>query len=154
LKAPGALGSSPYTLFGLIVRKDPATLLRSLVAFTPVAVLNGKENIVLQTDDFVRPLSVNEAALLSNVVRAYLEKLAADQAILRNPLTDQTVATAATRPDLPSAGGLPQSVPMLPVSKIDELSFSIDQLTSAPADVQRADIMALMDLRASGTLGA
>ena len=41
------------------------------------------------------PLSVNEASLLSNVVRAYLEKLAADQAILRNPLTDQTVATCS-----------------------------------------------------------
>ena len=154
LKAPGALGPSPYTLFGIIVRKDPGSLLRTLVAFTPVAVLNGKENIILQTEDFVRPLSVNEASLLSNVVRAYLEKLAADQAILRNPLTDQTVATAATRPALPSAGGLPQSVPTLPVSKVDELSFAIDQLTSAPADVQRADIIALMDLRAPGTLGA
>ncbi len=154
LKAPGALGSSPYTLFGVIVRKDPATLLRTLVAFTPAAVLAGKENIVLQTDDFVRPLSVNEASLLSSVVRAYLEKLAADQAILRNPLTDQSVATAATRPELPSAGRLPQTVPTLPVSKVDELSFAIDQLTSAPADVQRADIIALMDLRAPGTLGA
>src|SRR5258706_8018416 len=31
--SPGALGTSPYTLFGLVVRKDPHTLLRSLVAF-------------------------------------------------------------------------------------------------------------------------
>lgn len=154
LKAPGAMGSSPYTLFGIIVRKDPNTLLRSMIAFTPVAVLNGRENIALQTDDFIRPLSMGEASLLSSVVRAYLEKLAADQAILRNPLTDQAVVTAATRPELPSAGGLPQSVPTLPVSKIDELSFAIDELTSAPADVQRADIIALMDLRAPGTLGA
>ena len=154
LRAPGALGNSPYTLFGIIVRKDPGTLLRSLVAFTPAAVLSGKENIALQTDDFVRPLSVNEASLLSNVVRAYLEKLASDQAILRNPLTDQGVETGATRLPLPSAGGLPQTVPTLPVSKIDEVSFAIDQLTSAPADVQRADIVALMDLRAPGTLGA
>src|SRR6185437_12805402 len=82
IRAPGALGTTPYTLFGIIVRKDPRTLLRSLVAFTPVAVLNGSENISLQTDDFVRPFSVNEASLLSSVVRAYLEKLSADQAIL------------------------------------------------------------------------
>lgn len=154
LRAPGALGSSPYTLFGIIVRKNPSNLLRSLVAFTPVAVLDGRENVDLQTDDFVRPLSVGEASLLSSVVRAYLEKLANDQAILRNPLIDQNVAVSATRPQLPNAGGLPQTVATLPVSKIDELSFALDDLISAPADVQRADVISLMELRAPGTLGA
>ena len=154
LRAPGALGASPYTLFGIIVRKDSSSLLRSLVAFTPAAVLRGTENVDLQTDDFVRPLSVGEASLLSSVVRAYLEKLAGDQAILRNPLIDQGVVTAATRPSLPSAGGQPQDIPTLPVSKIDELSFALDDLTSAPPDVQRADIISLMELRAPGTLGA
>jgi protein involved in polysaccharide export with SLBB domain len=154
LKAPGALGPSPYTLFGIVVRKDPGTLLRSLVAFTPVAVLNGRENMNLQSDDFVRPLSVGEASLLSNVVRAYLEKLAADQAILRNPLVDQSVVNSATRPALPNAGTMPQSVATLPLSKVDELSFALDDLASAPPDVQRADIISLMELRAPGTLGA
>jgi protein involved in polysaccharide export with SLBB domain len=154
LKAPGALGPSPYTLFGIVVRKDPGTLLRSLVAFTPVAVLNGRENMNLQSDDFVRPLSVGEASLLSNVVRAYLEKLAADQAILRNPLVDQSVVNSATRPVLPSAGTMPQTVATLPLSKVDELSFALDDLASAPPDVQRADIISLMELRAPGTLGA
>lgn len=154
LRAPGALGPSPYTLFGIIVRKDPNSLLRSLVAFTPAAVLNGSENVNLQTDDFVRPLSVSEASLLSSVVRAYLEKLASDQAILRNPLIDQGVVTAATRPALPSAGGQPQAVPTLPVSKVDELSFALDDLISAPPDVQRADIISLMELRAPGTLAS
>jgi protein involved in polysaccharide export with SLBB domain len=152
LKAPGALGPSPYTLFGIVVRKDPGTLLRSLVAFTPVAVLNGRENMNLQSDDFVRPLSVGEASLLSNVVRAYLEKLAADQAILRNPLVDQSVVNSATRPALPSAGTMPQTVATLPLSKVDELSFALDDLASAPADVQRADIISLMELRAPGTM--
>jgi protein involved in polysaccharide export with SLBB domain len=154
LKAPGALGPSPYTLFGIVVRKDPGTLLRSLVAFTPVAVLNGRENMNLQSDDFVRPLSVGEASLLSNVVRAYLEKLAADQAILRNPLVDQSVVNSATRPTLPSAGMAPQTVATLPVSKVDELSFALDDLASAPPDVQRADIISLMELRAPGTMEA
>ncbi len=153
LRAPGALGPSPYTLFGIVVRKDPNSLLRSLVAFTPVAVLNGAENADLQTDDFVRPLSVSEASLLSSVVRSYLEKLASDQAILRNPLVDQNVATAATRPVLPNAGGMPQTVATLPMSKVDELSFALDDLTSVPADIQRADIISLMELRAPGSLG-
>jgi len=152
LKAPGALGPSPYTLFGIVVRKDPGTLLRSLVAFTPVAVLNGREDMNLQSDDFVRPLSVGEVSLLSNVVRAYLEKLAADQAILRNPLVDQSIVMSATRPTLPNAGSLPQTVATLPVSKVDELSFALDDLASAPPDVQRADIISLMELRAPGTL--
>jgi polysaccharide export outer membrane protein len=152
LRAPGALGPSPYTLFGIVVRKDPGTLLRSLAAFTPVAVLNGRENMNLQSDDFVRPLSVSEVSLLSNVVRAYLEKLAADQAILRNPLVDQSIVTSATRPTLPNAGGLPQTVATLPVSKVDELSFALDDLASAPPDVQRADVISLMELRAPGTL--
>ena len=153
LKAPGALGPSPYTLFGIVVRKDPGTLLRSLVAFTPVAVLNGRENMNLQTDDFVRPFSVSEASLLSNVVRAYLEKLTADQAILRNPLVDQQVVTSATRPLLPAAGGTQQEAGILPVSKVDELSFALDDLASVPPDVQRADIISLMELRAPGALG-
>jgi polysaccharide export outer membrane protein len=152
LRAPGALGPSPYTLFGIVVRRDPLTLSRSLAAFTPAAVLNGRENINLQTDDFVRPLSSREASLLSNVVRTYLEKLAADQAILRNPLVDQSVVTSATRPALPNAGGLSQSVATLPVSKVDELSFALDDLASTPPDVQRADIISLMELRAPGTL--
>jgi protein involved in polysaccharide export with SLBB domain len=154
LKAPGALGPSPYTLFGIVVRKDPGTLLRSLVAFTPVAVLNGRENMNLQTDDFVRPFSVSEASLLSNVVRAYLERLTADQAILRNPLVDQQVVTSATRPLLPTAGGTQQGTGILPVSKVDELSFALDDLASVPADVQRADIISLMELRAPGTFAA
>ena len=60
IKAPGALGTSPYTLFGIIVRKDPRTLLRSLVAFTPVAVMGGTEDLQLQSDDVIRPITVGE----------------------------------------------------------------------------------------------
>lgn len=153
LRAPGALGSSPYSLFGIIVRKDTRNLLRSLIAFTPAAVIGGTENIDLQTDDFVRPISLNEASLLSGVVRAYLEKLATDQAILRNPLIDQNVV-ATTKPQLPDAGKPSQSVAQLPVSKTDELSFALDELSSAPADIQRADIISLMELRAPGTFAA
>lgn len=172
LREPGAMGTAPYTLFGIIVRKDPHSLLRSLVAFTPVAVLNGTENEEIQTDDMIRVLSVSESSLLSNVVRVYLEKLAADQAILRNPLMDQNV-TAVT-PALPPVGnrvpggegaaiaaGVSSSVDAstaasstLPLSKVDELSFALNDLTSAPPDVQRANILSLMDLRAPGTLAA
>ena len=87
LKAPGAMPPQPYTLFGIVARKDPRTLLRHLVAFTPVAVLNGGEDEPLQSDDIIRVLSVNEVRLLTNTVRLYSERQAAEQAAIRNPLT-------------------------------------------------------------------
>ena len=71
IKAPGALPASPYTLFGIIARQDQRTKLRSLLAFTPVAVLNGVENQPLQSGDIIRVLSVDETRLLTNTVRLY-----------------------------------------------------------------------------------
>ena len=56
LKAPGALPAAPYTLFGIIARKDPRTLLRSLIAFTPVAVLNGNEDQSLESERTGTPI--------------------------------------------------------------------------------------------------
>jgi polysaccharide export outer membrane protein len=105
IRAPGALGPSPYTLFGLIVRKDPRSLLRSLVAFTPVAVMSGTEDQVLQSDDLIRPLSLNEVRLLDYVVKTYLQKLSFDQSRIRNPLETQrsdAMASAAS-PNMPAA---------------------------------------------------
>jgi polysaccharide export outer membrane protein len=86
LKAPGALGVSPFTLIGLIARRDPRTLLRTLVAFTPVAVLNGSENLPLQTDDVVRVLSVDEFRMLVATVTEYSRQQTARDLALRNPL--------------------------------------------------------------------
>ncbi len=63
IRAPGALGQAPYTLFGIIVRKDPRTLLRTLIAFTPVAVLNGTEDMQLQSDDVIRPITIGESQI-------------------------------------------------------------------------------------------
>lgn len=95
LKAPGALGPAPYTLFGIIVRKDPRTLLRSLVAFTPVSVINGGEDETLQGDDLVRPISVNEAHLIIRAVCTYTRRQSDQAADLRNPLDSSTNRTAA-----------------------------------------------------------
>ncbi|HWY61191.1 MAG TPA: SLBB domain-containing protein [Rhizomicrobium sp.] len=86
IKQPGALPALPYTLFGIIARKDPRTLLRSLQAFTPVAVLSGSEDQPLQSDDIIRVLSVDEVRLLTNTVRLYNQRQAQEQAAIRNPL--------------------------------------------------------------------
>jgi polysaccharide export outer membrane protein len=90
LKTPGAMPPAPYALFGIIARKDPVTLLRTLVAFTPMAVLSGAENLSLQGDDIVRVLSVNEVRLLTNTVRLYVERQTTEQNEALNPLAQLT----------------------------------------------------------------
>jgi len=166
IKAPGALGGTPYTLFGIIVRKDPRTLLRSLTAFTPVAVLNGSEDQVLQTDDIIRPLSVSEAQMLSFVLKTYLDKLALDQARIRNPLEAQR-ADAAAQAQAVAAGGpntaaaaqasvasaiSPNNPFGLPPEALQSYSSGQEDFSSVPADIQRNNIIALLDVAAPGTL--
>lgn len=98
LKSPGALGEDPYTLFGVVSRKDPQTLLRVLVPFTPVAVLKGSEDMVLQSDDIVRVISSGEARALFNSVRQFrMRRIAAQESEINpnlapeeNPLTGAT----------------------------------------------------------------
>jgi protein involved in polysaccharide export with SLBB domain len=48
LKSPGALGDHPYTLLGLISRRDPVTLMRTLIAFAPVAIIRGSDDMDVQ----------------------------------------------------------------------------------------------------------
>ena len=86
LHAPGALGPAPYTLFGLILRKDPQTLLRTLVPFTPVAVLRGTEDETLHADDVVKIFQVGEIQILSQTIKVYKARRQADQEAIRNPL--------------------------------------------------------------------
>ena len=137
LKAPGAMPPQPYTLLGIIARKDPRTLLRRLVAFTPVAVLNGGEDEVLQSDDVIRVLSVNEVRLLTNTVRLYSERQVAEQAAIRNPLSG---------PQQTSAPGAQPSVPSPDLAEmqrrdIGELADAVDPVTlqanSAATQAQR-----------------
>jgi len=171
IRAPGALGATPYTLFGMVVRKDPRTLLRSLVAFTPVAVLNGSEDQLLQTDDVIRPISVSEAQMLSFVLKTYLDKLALDQARIRNPLEAQR-ADAAAQAQATAAVGSPGNAgnagaaaqaaaasaispnnPFgLPPEALQSYSSGQEDFSSVPADIQRNNIIALLDVAAPGTL--
>lgn len=85
IKLPGALGTSPYTLMGIIARRDPRTLLRTLIPFTPVAVLNGGEDIPLQADDIVRVISVDEMHTMVTAVHEFDQARQSRQEALRNP---------------------------------------------------------------------
>jgi protein involved in polysaccharide export with SLBB domain len=126
LKAPGALPATPYTLFGIIARKDPRTLLRSLIAFTPVAVLNGGEDQALQSEDIIHVLSINEVRLLTETVRLYNQRQAAEQAAIRNPLSGTAEPGQTT--GQPQGQG-PSQLPQNPADQ----SLSL-------ADMQRRDI--------------
>lgn len=160
LRAPGAMGQMPYTLFGLIVRKDQRTLLRSLTAFTPVAVMSGNEDLQLQSDDFVRPISVAESQLLAFVVKSYLDKMALDQARIRNPLQasgDAAAANAIAANKGPAAQDTAKSqvTPSNPFGLdpaiLQQASNGQEDFSGVPADIQRANITALLETAAPGT---
>jgi protein involved in polysaccharide export with SLBB domain len=140
LKSPGALPPAPYTLFGIIARKDPRTLLRSLIAFTPVAVLNGSEDQPLKSDDIIRVLSVNEARLLTNTVRLYNQRQAAEQAAIRNPLA-QPDATLPPNASSPPAQGQPTSQPSAQLLAAQNQAATDQALNLS--DAQRRDIAEL-----------
>jgi polysaccharide biosynthesis/export protein len=89
LKSPGALGENPYTLFGIISRRDPVTLLRTLIPFTPVAVLKGSEDMNVQSDDIVRIISTTEAQVLFTAVQQYNLQRRQTEEALRNPVAAQ-----------------------------------------------------------------
>ena len=166
IRAPGALGQAPYTLFGIIVRKDPRTLLRTLMAFTPVAVLNGTEDMQLG-DDIIRPISIGESQMLAYVVKTYLDKLSYDQSRIRNPLqqtqrADAVVQQPANAAGTNAASGAAQAPASSPISPsnpfglqpglLESYSFGQEDFSSVPADIQRANIIALLDVAAPGTL--
>jgi len=174
IRAPGALGPAPYSLFGIIVRKDPHTLLRTLIPFTPVAVLNGAEDEVLQSDDVIRPLSLNEAQLLTFIVKTYLDKLSLDQARIRNPLETQRADALAAAAPSSSSNPTPtnplsllqtQTPPATPTAAasfsnpfglqpgaLENSSTGQEDFSSVPADIQRSNIVALLDTPAPGSL--
>ena len=74
LRAPGILGEDPYPLFAVISRRDPTTLLRTLVPITPAAVLSGRQDFTLQSDDIVHTFTRTEAVNLINAINWFDER--------------------------------------------------------------------------------
>lgn len=168
LKAPGALGNSPYTLFGIIVRKDPRTLLRSLIAFTPVAVMSGSDDLPLQSDDVVRPITLGEAQLLNYVTKTYLAKSAYDLSRIRNPLQNiKTGTTTSVSSSVPGGSSTLVSVPPPPpppvtpdnpygldAGTLEDFVSGQEDVGGLPADLQLTNINALLEVAAPGTQAA
>lgn len=60
-----ALAPTPYMLLGVVEHTDAATLRRSLVPFSPLHVLQGKENMNLSSGDRVHILTIAEMRRLA-----------------------------------------------------------------------------------------
>ena len=84
-------------LLGLIARKDPRTLQRKLITFSPQEVLAGRTNVALANDDIVRVFDQAEADMISNAVGLFNKRVAyldAVSAATGDPA--QTAAGSAT----------------------------------------------------------
>ena len=164
IRAPGAMGNAPYTLFGIIVRKDPHTLLRSLIAFTPIAVLNGTEDMPLQTGDVVRPLTQGEAQLLNYVTKTYLAKSAYDLSRIRNPLQNSRVGTTTSvSSTVPGGTSSLVNAPLavtpdnpygLDPGTLEDFASGQEDTSGLPSDTQLANTNALLEVAAPGSLAA
>jgi protein involved in polysaccharide export with SLBB domain len=145
LRAPGAMGSTPYSLFGLIVRRDPQTLLRTLIPIAPVAVLAGREDLTLQGDDLVRPFQATEARLLDFVMRSYLQRLAQADAAMRNPLASMQVGSSAVTEDFNA---------LQDQTEQGQLAAAQSFIINVPSETQRRTIIALLEQPAPGSPAA
>lgn len=148
LRNPGALGASPYSLFGVVVRRNPKTLLQTLLPYSPVAVINGREDLPLVTDDIIKVFSTNEIQLLEFISQRYLQKLSIDISKIRNPL----IGDDADPRDNGAIG--PQG--SLNSLKLNNNNSNISVIDSndigiVPAAVQRNAILNLLDIAAPGT---
>ncbi len=104
LSAPGALGQHPYTLFGIVVRRDPITKLVTLIPFTPLAVLQSREDMELYSNDVVRVFTAPEERLLSTLITEYQTRVTAADQSLRSPLEASTQQLANAQNSSVTAG--------------------------------------------------
>ena len=127
LREPGALGTSPYTVFGIISRRDPRTYLRSLIAFSPVAALSGDFDPTLVSGDVVRIVSMRESRLLSRSLKIYAALKRYEDDRRRNPnLQPSSRPPTSTSSQLVQNGqqlvgpdGQPVQVPGVPQTQLN-----------------------------------
>lgn len=141
LKAPGALGPSPYTIFGIISRRDPRTFLRSLIAFSPISALTGDNDPVIASDDIVRIFSMSESRMLSKSVMDFAAKKEIDEEAVRNPASSETASTAASTAGVQAAIASADTISAQDQNVASDSEHSIDrkQQLSDPLMQQNVD---------------
>lgn len=78
----------PYLLIGAVIRLDPATMQRTVIAFSPADVLEAKADLPLQSNDVVYILNVAEMRYIAH------RATAAQQVPTRRVVSDNTISGA------------------------------------------------------------
>jgi polysaccharide biosynthesis/export protein len=121
----------PYLLIGAVIRLDPATMQRTVVAFSPADVLEGKADLPLQSNDVVYVPNVAEMRYIAH------RATAAQQVPSRRIISDNVVSGAqalapSTNSALASAvAGTGQPAPE-PTSLDNQLATAIAASQSGP----------------------
>src|SRR5579885_2027430 len=122
LKEPGAMGDSPYALFGIVVRSDPQSSIKTLVAFAPSSVLEGVDDMDLRSNDIVRVFSTREAAMLLKTVKDYQDEQQAIAEYSNNPQLAEQTAPTLMQPNSSNNGGTAGGQPGLAATTNSTLS--------------------------------
>jgi len=117
--SPGPGGPLPYMLLAAVVRLDSATLQRSVIPFSPVEVISGRNDIPLQSNDAVYVLNYREMRYVARVA-ASLQESSARRVVEESPTSTPMGASGATpvAPSGPTTGGQSAAsagTPVLPV---------------------------------------
>lgn len=120
LKSPGALGATPYAVFGIISRRDPRTYLRSLIAFSPIGALSGASDPHLISGDIVRVFSMREGSMLAQSVAGFTAQKEQEEELSRNPFAaNPAYSPSATAPGTTvgaTVGATPGTTPTSPTT--------------------------------------
>jgi polysaccharide export outer membrane protein len=121
------LAPTPYMLLGVIERIDPKTLQRSLVPFSLIHVLEGKENLPLLSGDIVHVLTV-----------AQMRAFAAAQT-----QADQNAPWAQSGHDfiaMPEPASAPEATPATPVNENAQTDANITGAAPGPISDAQGDL--------------
>jgi polysaccharide biosynthesis/export protein len=149
LKEPGALGNTPYPLFGVVSRRDPHTYLRTLIAISPVAVLAGRDDMQLQSDDIVRVFSSDETKLLDKAVQDFETQVqqTTDQShSLKTPDTGYTAPQLVNTTNQGATASTPLPTSTSPTAAISSFDVTKESITPTNAVSGGASVSNFGDL--------
>jgi len=117
--SPGPGGPTPYMLMAAVVRLDATTLQRSVIPFSPVDVISGRNDIVLQSNDAVYILNYREMRYVAQVA-ATVQEAAARRVVEESPVMGGGVTTVTPAgPATPRTSAAPSTAgsgtPVIPV---------------------------------------
>lgn len=147
LKAPGALGTSPYTIFGIISRRDPRTFLRSLIAFSPISALTGDNDPTIASDDIVRIFSMTESRLLSKSVMEFAEKKEADEELVRDPQSEPQQTSVEIAPSGTASSATDMQAAIASAGTLSAPTSNVDAVSSRSGIGHAQDIAARLAQR-------